>query len=113
MSSRTCGQRGLGGVPLPGALELAANNESANVSSVVVFPDSAVWDGPLVQRVATLSVIMLFTLAGNAAIVAVLARPRAALRSSSRVNLFILHLAVGDLAVGLFTQTSEILFEVS
>ncbi|XP_049268803.1 annetocin receptor [Rhipicephalus sanguineus] len=113
MSSRTCGQRGLGGVPLPGALELSANNESTNVSSVVVFPDSAVWDGPFVQRVATLSVIMLFTLAGNAAIVAVLARPRAALRSSSRVNLFILHLAVGDLAVGLFTQTSEILFEVS
>nr|XP_037276587.1 gonadotropin-releasing hormone II receptor-like [Rhipicephalus microplus] len=113
MSSRTCNQRGLGGVPLPGALELPANNESTNVSSLVVFPDSAVWDGPLVQRVATLSVIMLFTLAGNAAIVAVLARPRAAFRSSSRVNLFILHLAVGDLAVGLFTQTSEILFEVS
>ncbi|KAL3194875.1 hypothetical protein MRX96_016044 [Rhipicephalus microplus] len=66
MSSRTCNQRGLGGVPLPGALELPANNESTNVSSLVVFPDSAVWDGPLVQRVATLSVIMLFTLAGNA-----------------------------------------------
>ncbi|XP_050039525.2 gonadotropin-releasing hormone II receptor-like [Dermacentor andersoni] len=113
MSSRGCGERGLGGVPLSGALASPTNNDSTNATAVVVFPDSAVWDGPLVQRVVTLSVIMFFTLAGNAAIVAVLARPRAAMRSSSRVNLFILHLAVGDLAVGLFTQTSEILFEVS
>ncbi|XP_077516649.1 gonadotropin-releasing hormone II receptor-like [Amblyomma americanum] len=104
---RSCSERGLGGVPLPGTVASWTNGSAA-----VVFPDAVVWDAPQVQRVTALSIIMLFTLVGNASIVAVLARPRAAKRAS-RVNLFILHLAIGDLAVGLFTQSSEMLFEVS
>ncbi|KAH9374163.1 hypothetical protein HPB48_005432 [Haemaphysalis longicornis] len=113
-STGACAERGLGGVPVPGAsLAYTTNNGSAAAAAVAVFPDAAVWDGLLVQRVVTLSIIMLFTLVGNTAIVAVLARPRRAKRASSRVNLFILHLAIGDLAVGLFTQSSEMLFEVS
>ncbi|KAL1429587.1 hypothetical protein MTO96_016038 [Rhipicephalus appendiculatus] len=108
MGTGSCGQRGLGGVPLPGTVASWTNGSV----EAVVFPDAVVWDASLVQRVVPLSVIMFFTLAGNAAIVAVLARPRAAKRAS-RVNLFILHLAIGDLAVGLFTQSSEMLFEIS
>ncbi|KAH7954978.1 hypothetical protein HPB49_023597 [Dermacentor silvarum] len=108
MGGGRCGQRGLGGVPLPGTVASWTNGSA----EAVVFPDAVVWDASLVQRVVPLSVIMFFTLAGNAAIVAVLARPRAAKRAS-RVNLFILHLAIGDLAVGLFTQSSEMLFEIS
>ncbi|KAH8025622.1 hypothetical protein HPB51_010683 [Rhipicephalus microplus] len=108
MGTGSCGQRGLGGVPLPGTVASWTNGSD----EAVVFPDAIVWDASLVQRVVPLSVIMFFTLAGNAAIVAVLARPRAAKRAS-RVNLFILHLAIGDLAVGLFTQSSEMLFEIS
>ncbi|KAH7968557.1 oxytocin receptor [Rhipicephalus sanguineus] len=108
MGTGSCGQRGLGGVPLPGTVASWTNGSV----EAVVFPDAVVWDASLVQRVVPLSVIMFFTLAGNAAIVAVLARPRAAKRAS-RVNLFILHLAIGDLAVGLLTQSSEMLFEIS
>ncbi|XP_050039051.1 oxytocin receptor-like [Dermacentor andersoni] len=108
MGGSSCGQRGLGGVPLPGTVASWTNGST----EAVVFPDAVDWDASLVRRVVPLSVIMFFTIAGNAAIVAVLARPRAAKRAS-RVNLFILHLAIGDLAVGLFTQSSEMLFEIS
>lgn len=101
-----CGDRGTGGVPagVPGGVPKFPNG-------TVVYPDDVVWDGPLVQRVVTLSLIITLTLVGNASIVAVLSRPRYTKRAS-RVNLFIFNLAIGDLAVCLFTQSSEILFEV-
>ncbi|EEC04466.1 hypothetical protein IscW_ISCW003227 [Ixodes scapularis] len=101
-----CAERGVGGVPagvpFPGPFSWNGTR---------VYPDGVVWDGPLIQRVATLSIIMLFTLTGNLAILVVLSRPRIAKRAS-RVNLFIFNLALGDLAVCLFTQSSEVLFEV-
>ncbi|XP_022241204.1 uncharacterized protein LOC111085689 [Limulus polyphemus] len=75
-----------------------------------VYPDGAVWNGELIQRVATLGVIMTATLVGNMIIVLVLSRSRYRKRSS-RVNIFILNLAIGDLAVCFITMTSEMLFE--
>ncbi|CAN8003131.1 unnamed protein product [Ixodes pacificus] len=102
-----CVQRGVGGVPAG----VPSSTGSSSLNGTRVYPDGVVWDGPLIQRVATLSVIMLFTLAGNATILVVLSRPRVAKRAS-RVNLFIFNLALGDLAVCLFTQSSEMLFEV-
>ncbi|KAH9372929.1 hypothetical protein HPB48_020067 [Haemaphysalis longicornis] len=104
----SCSQRGLGGLPLQPAGPSSLNDST---TSDYVFPDTVVWDSSQVQRVVALSIIMMFTLVGNSAIVAVLGRPRGTKRRS-RVNLFILNLAIGDLAVGFFTQSSEMLFEV-
>ncbi|EEC04393.1 hypothetical protein IscW_ISCW003126 [Ixodes scapularis] len=84
-----CAERGVGGRaggrPLPRPLFLERHS---------CLPGRVVWDGPLIQRVATLSIIMLFTLTGNLAILVVLSRPRIAKRAS-RVNLFIFNLALG------------------
>ncbi|KAG8187293.1 hypothetical protein JTE90_019182 [Oedothorax gibbosus] len=80
-------------------------------SNVTVYPEGAVWNAELIQRVVTLAIIMTATLVGNTIIVLVLSRSRYRKRSS-RVNIFILNLAIGDLAVCLITMTSELLFEV-
>ncbi|XP_022242682.1 putative gonadotropin-releasing hormone II receptor [Limulus polyphemus] len=76
-----------------------------------IYPEGAVWNVTLIQRVVTLGVIMTATLLGNVVIVLVLSKLRYRKRSS-RVNIFILNLAVGDLAVCGITMTSELLFEV-
>ncbi|XP_022258578.1 gonadotropin-releasing hormone II receptor-like [Limulus polyphemus] len=80
-------------------------------NDTVVYPEGAVWNVTLIQRVVTLGIIMTATLLGNVIIVLVLSRLRYR-RRSSRVNIFILNLAVGDLAVCGITMTSELLFEV-
>ncbi|XP_035217794.1 cardioacceleratory peptide receptor-like [Stegodyphus dumicola] len=69
------------------------------------------WSGAVIQQVITLSVIIFLTLVGNTLIVLVLSFSRYRNRSS-RVNIFILNLAIGDLAVCFITMTSELLFEV-
>ncbi|XP_067135998.1 neuropeptide S receptor-like [Centruroides vittatus] len=76
-----------------------------------IYPDAAVWNAELIQRVVTLGVVMTLTLIGNTIIVLVLSRSRYRKRSS-RVNIFILNLALGDLAVCCITMTSELLFDV-
>lgn len=82
------------------------------VRNVTVYPEGAVWNAELIQRVVTLAIIMVATLVGNMIILLVLSRSRYRKRSS-RVNIFILNLAIGDLLVCLITMTSELLFEVS
>lgn len=82
------------------------------IRNVTVYPEGAVWDAELIQRVVTLAIIMLATLVGNTIILLVLSRSRYRKRSS-RVNIFILNLAIGDLLVCIITMTSELLFEVS
>ncbi|XP_015924891.1 cardioacceleratory peptide receptor-like isoform X2 [Parasteatoda tepidariorum] len=79
--------------------------------NVTVYPEGAIWNAELIQRVVTLAIIMTATLVGNTIIVLVLSRSRYRKRSS-RVNIFILNLAIGDLLVCLITMTSELLFEV-
>ncbi|KFM64539.1 Oxytocin receptor, partial [Stegodyphus mimosarum] len=69
------------------------------------------WSGAVIQQVITLSVIIFLTVVGNTIIVLVLSFSRYRKRSS-RVNIFILNLAIGDLAVCFITMTSELLFEV-
>ncbi|XP_076035472.1 vasopressin V2 receptor-like [Oratosquilla oratoria] len=74
---------------------------------------SNVWTGAVIQRLVTLLVLMALSLAGNLTVLGVLlasSSPRR--RTASRVNVFIAHLALGDLAVCLFTMTGEIFFEV-
>lgn len=92
------------------AYELNSNNFRGR--NVTVYPEGAVWNAELIQRVVTLAIVMTATLVGNTIIVLVLSRSRYRKRSS-RVNIFILNLAIGDLAVCLITMTSELLWEVS
>ncbi|XP_076314747.1 gonadotropin-releasing hormone II receptor-like [Tachypleus tridentatus] len=80
-------------------------------NDTVIYPEGAVWNVTLIQRVVTLGIIMMATLLGNIIIMLALSRLRYR-RRSSRVNIFILNLAVGDLAVCGITMTSELLFEV-
>ncbi|XP_076344952.1 neuropeptide S receptor-like [Tachypleus tridentatus] len=87
------------------------NNTTTKKNDTPVFPEGAVWNAELIQRVVTLGVIMTTTFVGNMIIVLVLSRSRYRKRSS-RVNIFILNLAIGDLAVCCITMTSEMLFEV-
>ncbi|KAF8786372.1 Vasopressin V1a receptor like protein [Argiope bruennichi] len=112
-------------IMIPSSTEDSINYFNASLSSayegtnfvdiyhnVTVYPEGAVWNAELIQRVVTLAIIMTATLVGNTIIVLVLSRSRYRKRSS-RVNIFILNLAIGDLAVCLITMTSELLFEVS
>ncbi|GBL79727.1 hypothetical protein AVEN_18250-1 [Araneus ventricosus] len=84
------------------------NDTSTNTT---IWPKNE-WSGAVIQQVVTLSVIILVTLVGNTIIVLVLSLSRYRNRSS-RVNIFILNLAIGDLAVCCITMTSELLFETA
>ena len=68
-----------------------------------------IWTPDVIQRVASLAFIMTLTLVGNTVIIVVLTCSRYRKRNS-RVNIFIINLAVGDLAVCACTMTTEILF---
>jgi len=65
------------------------------------------WTPDVVQRVATLVPLMAVTLICNVVTIVVLACSR--YRSvNSRINIFIVNLAVGDLAVCCFTMCTEV-----
>ncbi|XP_066283846.1 gonadotropin-releasing hormone receptor-like isoform X1 [Branchiostoma lanceolatum] len=68
-----------------------------------------VWTGPVIQRVATIIVLMIMALVGNCLIIVVLTCSSTKKRFS-RVNFFILHLAIGDLLVCVVTMSTEIMF---
>ncbi|CAH1265089.1 AVPR2 [Branchiostoma lanceolatum] len=71
-------------------------------------PQGFVWTAPVIQRVITIAIIMFLTLVGNGTIIAALTHAQK--RRFSRVNIFILNLAIGDLCVCVVTMTTEILF---
>ena len=68
-----------------------------------------IWTPDVIQRVASLAFIMTLTLVGNTVILVALTCSRYGKRNS-RVNVFIVNLAVGDLAVCFCTMTTEIFF---
>lgn len=70
-----------------------------------------IWKPDVIQRVTTLCIIMTFTFIGNMAIIIILTKTRQRKRNS-RLNLFILNLAFGDMAVCCITMTTELLFVV-
>ena len=70
-----------------------------------------IWTAAVIQRVVMLTIIMLMTFVGNVVIILVLTCSRYR-RLNSRVNIFIVNLAIGDLSVFLFTMTTELLFVV-
>src|SRR6218665_160526 len=70
------------------------------------------WTPEGIQRLVTLSVLMVVTLIGNVTLIAVLASSTKYRTLNRRVNIFIVNLAAGDLTVCSFTMTSEVLFVV-
>lgn len=91
--------------------EEGALNNSSNSSGVTYVEYEFIWKPDVIQRVVMLMVIMVMTIVGNTAIIVVLTCSRYRKRSS-RVNIFIINLAIGDLTVCVVTMTSELLFVV-
>ena len=81
---------------------------SSNSSDTSVIPLLEIWTPDVIQRVATIVVIMVLSLIGNIVIILVLSCSR--YRKRNRVNIFIINLSIGDLAVCFITMTTEILF---
>ena len=70
-----------------------------------------IWKPEVIQRIVTLIFIMTLTLIGNIIIIIVLTCSKYR-KLNSRVNIFIINLAIGDLTVCCFTMTTEALFVV-
>ena len=70
-----------------------------------------IWTPDVIQRIVTLIAIMTLTLIGNVIIIIVLTCSRYR-KLNSRVNIFIINLAIGDLTVCCFTMTTEAFFVV-
>jgi len=92
-----CSQAGISPTPINGSIG-SSNDTSGEI-----------WTADVIQRVVTIVVIMVLTLIGNVAIILVLTCSNYRIRNN-RVNIFIINLAVGDLAVCFITMTTEILF---
>ncbi|RUS81973.1 hypothetical protein EGW08_010271 [Elysia chlorotica] len=82
---------------------------SCNVSAPAEDVKEKIWTSAVIQRVATLVFCMVCALVGNTAIILLLTCSRYRKRNS-RVNIFIIHLAIGDLTVCFCSMTTEILF---
>ncbi|KAL3836024.1 hypothetical protein ACJMK2_021655 [Sinanodonta woodiana] len=67
------------------------------------------WSQERLIQVATMMTVMVITVIGNSVLIGMLLYKRS--RRIKRVNIFIINLAVGDLAVACITMTTEILFE--
>ena len=87
-------------------------NETVNATFGPATNETPIWTPDVIQRVATLVVIMIMTITGNTLILIVLTCSKYR-KINSRVNIFIINLAIGDLTVCLVTMTTEILFVCS
>ena len=67
-----------------------------------------VWSPEVTSRIAAIVVIMVLTLAGNSALLWLIAREARIRRK--RVNVFLINLAVSDLIICVVTMTTEVFF---
>ncbi|CAG2234688.1 GPR154 [Mytilus edulis] len=70
--------------------------------------DGSVWTPEIITRVSTVFTVMIFTLIGNILLITLILYKKS--RRRKRVNIFIINLAIGDLAIAAITMTTEILF---
>lgn len=82
----------------------------SDLSTLTFLQHATSWTADGIQRLVTLTVLLVVTLVGNVALIAVLASSTKYRTLNRRVNIFIVNLAAGDLTVCGFTTTSEILF---
>ena len=87
------------------------DNKTALNGLDILQHETLKWTPEITQRIVTLAIIMTFTFFGNVIIMSVLTCSRYR-KISSRVNIFIVNLAIGDLTVLVFTMTTEVLFVV-
>ena len=109
---------GVGSMPCVqnGSLQLFSNScitttETESTRGLKLVYHGDIWTPAVIQRITILSFIMLLTLCGNSIIITVLGCSKYK-KLNSRVNIFIVNLAIGDLTVCAFTMTTEILFVV-
>lgn len=70
--------------------------------------EGSVWTTEIITRVSTVFTVMIFTLIGNIFLITLILHKKS--RRMKRVNIFIINLAIGDLAIAAITMTTEILF---
>ena len=70
------------------------------------------WSAARIQRVITLTILMTVSFIGNSVIIFILFCSRYH-KQLNRVKIFIINLAIGDLAVCCITMSSELMFEVT
>jgi len=80
---------------------------STSSSRYELVTHGQIWTSDVVQRIATLVPLMAVSLLGNAITVVVLTCSKYR-KLNSRINIFIINLAIGDLAVCCFTMTTEV-----
>ncbi len=86
-------------------------NLSTTLDGLKIIYHGEIWTPAVIQRIVMLSIIMTLTLVGNTIIIVVLSCSKYR-KLNSRVNIFIVNLAIGDLTVCCFTMTTEVLFVV-
>lgn len=95
---------------------MEAFNEHTNMTGVewniasrnVTDDEGSVWTPEIITRVSTVFTVMIFTVIGNIFLIILIVHKRS--RRIKRVNIFIVNLAIGDLAIAAITMTTEILF---
>ena len=80
-----------------------------NITTEATLVTEEIWTPDVIQRVASLVIIMSLTFLGNTVILTALTCSKYRQRNN-RVNIFIINLAIGDLTVCFATMTTEILF---
>ena len=83
--------------------------ENTTLNGLEIVYHGEIWTPAVIQRIVTLAIIMTFTLVGNATIIVILSCSKYR-KLNSRVNIFIVNLAIGDLTVCCFTMTTEVFF---
>ena len=96
---------------MSGAARVCTHDNVTSTDGLDIMHHPQYWTSEVWQRIVTLAVIMTFTLLGNVIIISVLTCSRYR-KITSRVNIFIVNLAIADLTVLVFTMTTEILFVV-
>ncbi|XP_041371396.1 neuropeptide S receptor-like [Gigantopelta aegis] len=85
----------------------SGNNDSSSSSNAEATAYH-VWSSEVRERIAVVTFIMVCTILGNSTLMCVILCKRSS--RIKRVNVFLVNLALGDLAVALITNTTEILF---
>ena len=85
------------------------SSDNTTIDGLEIIYHGEIWTPAVIQRIVSLAIIMTLTLVGNVTIIVVLSCSKYR-KLNSRVNIFIVNLAIGDLTVCCFTMTTEVFF---
>ena len=89
-------------------LNFSGDTQLRNQHGIVSGEPESVWTPEVIIRVAVVLSVMIFTVIGNVFLIIMLTCKQS--RRIKRVNIFIINLAIGDLAVAFITMTTEVIF---